>query len=157
MIVELDKAALPRVLPLLRQVQALHAEAMPSVFHMNGTDEEYLAHFEEGFDQHGAFVLAYAEPEDRLVGYVYGYMLERAENAFTVARREMLLDQICVDVAHRGQGIGKALIAALEARAVSKGASAWRATHWSFNRPSAALMASAGAEPSVLTRRKVLV
>lgn len=154
-ICKLREDELPLILPLLRQVQDLHARALPGVFHMMADDAAYLAHWRSGIDTRGAFVLGALQAR-RPVGFLYGFPEHRDADAFSHARAEMVLDQICVDAAHRGQGIGRALVRAFEAEVRAAGLAQWRATHWSFNDGSAALFDAAGAVPSVLLRRKSL-
>ncbi|MGX9355037.1 N-acetyltransferase family protein [Roseobacteraceae bacterium S113] len=155
MIAPLNASQAHRVLPLLRQVQDLHVAEAPFFFHGEGTDAEYLAHFQRGFDEKSAFILADIEG-DTLRGYLFGFPEEVPATSFTRSRREMVLDQICVDTAHRGRGIGRALVSAFEALTRDAGISHWRASHWAFNTASQALWAACEATPAVIVCRKDL-
>ncbi|WP_425038013.1 N-acetyltransferase family protein [Primorskyibacter sp. S187A] len=140
-------------MPLLKQVQALHARHVPHRFHKNGTDEAYLAHFRHGIEERSGFVLC-ASTAGQDVGYLFAVLDAAEEDAFCCAREEMVLDQICVDCNAHRQGVATALIEAFETRVSALGLARWRASHWVFNQASAALLLKAGARPGVMAVSK---
>ncbi|MCH2165168.1 MAG: GNAT family N-acetyltransferase [Marinovum sp.] len=155
MIRQLSRTELPCVLPLQQQVQALDVANEARYFHVNAAPEAYTQHLIQAMDKEGAWVLA-AFRRKRAIGYLSAFPDTRPSDTYCCARNEVILDQICVDAQWRGQGVGRALVAAFERDALAQGFNAWRATHWSFNAASSALLERCGAVPSVITRRKVL-
>jgi len=149
----LPRSELSKILPLLHQVQSLHAKEMPEIFHTDASDDDYLGHWEDGFDTQDAFVIVF-EADDLISGFLYACADVRPKSAFQHARRELVLDQICVDARHRRKGVATALLAEFEMQMHKRGFTQWRATHWAFNAASARLLARSGAEESVILRRK---
>ncbi|MCC1494666.1 GNAT family N-acetyltransferase [Cognatishimia sp. F0-27] len=154
MIIKLDHNAIPRLVPLLRSVQAVHCHARPHQFHDGATDSAFAAFFADRLEQ-GALILGF-ERDNALLGYALVQVQDRAADAFRHAERLALIDQISVAEAHRGKGIGTALIRAVEARLPELGCTGWTALYWTFNAASARLFTRAGAERAVVRVSKAL-
>lgn len=155
MICDLSLKHVPELVPLLASVQAIHAAARPDRFHMNASDADYAAFLETKFDD-GAQIIGYRSG-GVLVGYAMVLIEDKPETAFTYAMRGAYLEHVSVAEQARGQGIGRALIAAMEDRLEALGIHQWRVSYWSFNAASQGLMASVGATCDVTVRGKKLV
>ena len=155
MIRVLDEAELPRILPLVRQVQALHAAHLPARFHTRATDAAFLEWYQTGLRDNDAFVLV-DERDGQLAGYLLAIPQRQPRSPFNEPLAELMLDQICVDARFRRQGVGTSLIVAMEARMQELELTVWRAKHWVFNAASAALMQKMGADLQVLVRGKAI-
>ena len=74
-----------------------------------------------------------AEEEGNAIGYILCKLTERPEGPFTFAMRYLLVDQISVRPAARGQGVGEALIQRAEALAHELGVQRIQLDSWDFN------------------------
>ena len=117
---------------VLGQVDAFHRDALPHVFRKPdgpARDPEYiLAALADA--NTGLFV---AEAAGRLVGVIHVALRESPPAPIFVPRRYAVIDSLAVHEAHRGKGIGAALIATAEAWARAKGAGAVELHVWEFN------------------------
>lgn len=66
-------------------------------------------------------------------GYVLVRITDKPESVFSYASRTLYVDQLYVDEAQRGQGIGKALIEKVLELAKSNGIQTVQLDHWSAN------------------------
>jgi len=137
------------ILPLSRQVNDLHVAEMPNVFRNDSTEAEVAAFFTEKISE-GARVFV-AEQERTVQGYLLALPVQRAANPFQHATRYIELDQISIDAAHRGKGVGKALVQAMETWMRAQNYSHWKSSVYQFNEASNALMRGQGAS-ATLTR-----
>lgn len=74
-----------------------------------------------------------AEEEGNAIGYMLCKLVERSETTFTFAMRYLLVDQISVRPAARGQGVGEALIQQAEVLANELGVQRIQLDSWDFN------------------------
>lgn len=102
---------------LVGHVQQLHAEALPHVFKPTDDLDAIASDMRERVLADPTGVVYIAEVDGEAAGYVYCFLQERAENAYSYARRAMFIDQIGVAPAYQRQGIGRALIEAVADRA----------------------------------------
>ena len=97
---------LPRVGELLLQVNEVHHKIRPDLFKTNArkyTDDELRAIFRDP----DAPVFVY-ETDGRVLGYAFCMLQTRRGNNL-VDGKTLYLDDLCVDSAARGRGIGTAL------------------------------------------------
>ena len=97
---------LPRVGELLLQVNEVHHKIRPDLFKTNArkyTDDELRAIFRDP----DAPVFVY-ETDGRVLGYAFCILQTRRGNNL-VDGKTLYLDDLCVDSAARGRGIGTAL------------------------------------------------
>ena len=97
---------LPRVGELLLQVNEVHHKIRPDLFKTNArkyTDDELRAIFRDP----DAPVFVY-ETDGRVLGYAFCMLQTRRGNNL-VDGKTLYLDDLCVDEAARGRGIGTAL------------------------------------------------
>lgn len=105
---------IPKIGDLLRQVCHVHAEGRPDLFQDGArkyTDEQLAAILQDADRP----VLVAVDEEERVLGYAF-CVLESRAGAFH-PHRTLYLDDLCVDEAGRGQGVGTALYEAVLALA----------------------------------------
>ena len=146
---------LPRLVPLMRAVQAVHAAALPELFHDRASDGDLLAHLSEAA-QGGALFLAAVTPRQEVLGLAVVLIQGRPADCLRHAATMGVLDVISVAPHARRRGIGRALVAAMEARLRTRGIAGWRASHWAFNDASAGLMAATGAKVALVTLARAI-
>ena len=127
-------------------VQQLHAEALPDIFKAPSADlfaPTKLA----ALLQDPNSVVAVAEMDGRIVGHIYGAVVNRAENPFHRADAHMYIHQIGVDNEARRQGAGTALITFIGDRTRALGLSSMHVDHWAFNARASAFFEACGFSP----------
>lgn len=143
----LNAAEVELILPLSKQVNDLHVAAMPDVFRDDAAPSEVAGFFQDHLSK-GARIFV-SEQAGQVVGYLLAIPVDRPKSPFQHATRYIELDQISVDAAHRGQGIGKALVQAMEVWMRARGVSQWKSNVYGFNTASNALMAGQGADQAL--------
>lgn len=127
-----DERDLAAIVRLNRVVQALHAEAEPDFFRpaddLPGIEGFHLA----GIGEQGRKTLV-AEVDGDVVGYVALVLQQRGAHTFAWAHRRLLVDQVGVDPAYRRCGVGRALMAQVEAMAAELSVPEVALDTWSFN------------------------
>ena len=126
--VEADK---PAINELRRQVKLLHTAGEPTFF-APGFPQELADYLDIIFMQDGGEVVV-AELDGRVVGYACVSYIERPASVFRNALRYCDIDELGVDEQCRRQGIGRALVAFVKARAAEKGFSRLELNMWEFN------------------------
>lgn len=143
----INVAEAERLLPLQKQVQAVHAAAHPDIFRSDIEDGELRAHLRDWLSRTEVTALAALAPDGAVLGHII-YEIERLERS--PLRRAMVrghLHQIVVDRERRRTGIGSALVAAMMAQLRAEGVDRVVASYFAFNEASAALMRKAGFVP----------
>ena len=140
---------------LTAEVQQLHNEALPDIFKTPSGrlfSREKLA----SLLQDANSTVAVAESNGDVIGHVYGVIMQRAENDFKIADKYMYIQQIGVRKHFRRQGVGRALIAFVEGRAVASGVTGLQLDYWAFNTRARSFFESCGFSPSVVMMRRTL-
>lgn len=125
----LDSLLLSR---LCMDVQNLHAQNHPAIFKVPERDDFAVSFFDEMLVDPAIYAFI-AEEEEEPVGYILCRLVERPENLFTRALRYLLVDQISVRPAARGQGVGSALLQRAESLARELKLSKVQLDSWDFN------------------------
>ena len=101
------KEEIPGILELLRPVGQVHHAIRPDIFPSNTLKYDAGA-LEEMLDipKRPIFV---AMEEGLVAGYCFCLLREYAHSRISVQRKELYIDDLCVDEQHRGQGIATAL------------------------------------------------
>lgn len=146
---------LERVNDLLRQVLEVHASGRPDIF-ISGrkkyTDEELLAIFEN--DLTPVFVA-----EDKtlgVAGYAFCIYKEICGSHILRDRRELYIDDLCVDERCRGKHIGTALFRFVEDFAKAEGFDAVTLNVWTLNEPAMRFYEKCGFKPLKTVMEKPL-
>lgn len=94
-----------RLSELLYQVHAIHADLRPDLFvpgEKKFSDQEIIERIED--KEHPIFVY-----EDEAGLYVFCNYIETKDKPNLVARKELFIDDLCVDASQRGKGVGELL------------------------------------------------
>jgi diamine N-acetyltransferase len=136
-------------------VQQLHNEALPSIFKPPSADlfpPRKLA----ALIQDPNCIVAVAEIGGKVVGHIYGEVVNRAENEFSPSEFYFYIYQIGVDDDARRQGAGTALITFIQDRARALGLTALQVDHWAFNARARDFFEACGFSPMKVSMRQVL-
>ena len=101
-----ERRHIPGMIRLLRQVGAIHAEGRPDLFRSGAQkyDEAQL----EAILADGASPIFIAEEGD-VLGYCFCQTRTVTENACVKGRKELYIDDLCVEEGARGGHVGAAL------------------------------------------------
>jgi GNAT superfamily N-acetyltransferase len=135
------------LLPLLAQVQAIHARARPDHYREATAPEEVLAYLRDWLAGEATTALVAFAPDGTALGYLIFEIETRELSPLRPAQRRGMLHHISVDEAWRRSGIGSALIEAMKAQLRAQGVTRVVTIYATFNSASAALMRKAGLEP----------
>jgi len=146
---------LVKLLPLSAQVNALHEAEHPAQYRGDATADEVMGFFVERLKA-GAVIFADVGAGETLRGILLAVPVVREASPFLHPARHVELDQICVDNNFRGRGIGKALVAAMEAWMAQTNFREWKSMVHGFNTHSQNLMLGQGAEVLGMRYHKTL-
>jgi len=141
---------------LTAEVQQIHNDALPDIFKTSSDrlfSREKLATLLRDTNS----TVAVAESDGEVIGHVYGVIVQRAENDFKVADKYMYIQQIGVRKDFRRQGVGRALVAFIEERAVASAVTGLQLDYWAFNTRAQGFFESCGFSPSQVMMRKTLL
>lgn len=123
---------LKRINELLCQVLTVHAEGRPDIF-ISGrkkyTDDELLQILR--CDETPIFVAV--DETENVVGYAFCIFKETKDNNILRDRRELYIDDLCVDENCRGRSIGTELFKYVEKLGIDGGFDAITLNVWSLN------------------------
>ena len=117
---------------LCMDVQSLHAKHHPNIFKTPEREDFAESFFKEMLVDPAVHIFI-AEEDAEAVGYIFCQLVERAETPFTFARRSLLVDQISVRPAVRGNGVGAALMRQAELLAKELNIQRIQLDSWDFN------------------------
>ena len=140
---------------LTAEVQQLHNEALPDIF-KTPSDRLFSREKMTTLLRDANSTLAVAESNGEVIGHVYGVIMHRAENDFKAADKYMYIQQIGVRKSFRRQGVGRALIAFIEGRAVASEVSGLQLDYWAFNTRAQSFSESCGFSLSQVMMRRTL-
>ena len=135
------------LVPLLAQVHAVHAEALPDRYQPAPAPHGLLAALRDRMEDPETTSLAAFAPDASALGGVIVRIGGREPSPLFAGDWWGHLGLVAVDRARRRAGIGPALIDAMKTRLRAQGIGRLRADHAAFNAPSAALMRKAGLQP----------
>lgn len=133
---------------LNRHVQGLHVDGAPALF-KRPVHEDVAAQFDEWLRQDNAWAFI-AYRGETAVGYVLAFLRERPDNPFTRPWRALLIDQISVEPASKGKGVGRALVEAALDVGREAAVDEVQATSWAFNEQAHAFFRALGFEVHML-------
>jgi diamine N-acetyltransferase len=136
-------------------IQHLHSDALPLIFKPPSADlfpPRKLAALIQDLN----CVVAVAEMDGKIVGHIYGAIVERAESEFNHPQASIYIHQIGVDEEARHRGVGSALMSFMRDRALTLGLSAMYVDHWAFNERAAAFFEACGFSPMKIVMRQGL-
>ena len=120
-----------RLLELLSQVEAVHQKGRPDLFRVNGTKytaAELLSIIAD--ENTPVFVAVY---DGVVVGYVFCIISDIKDSTMLFDMKNIHLEDVCVDEACRGMGIGSLLIEYVIEWAKNNGCDHMDLDVWEFN------------------------
>ncbi len=141
-----NTADIPRIGELLLQVHAVHSEHRPDIFKRGARkyNDEQLKEI-LSTDEKPVFV-AVGE-DDVPVGYAFCVWEEVKNDASLSDRKSLYIDDICIDSAQRGKGIGSLLYRHVVQYAKEKGAYHITLNVWCFNESALRFYEKCGMQP----------
>jgi diamine N-acetyltransferase len=137
------------------EVQQLHREALPDIFKFP-SDRLFSREKLATLLQDANSTVAVAESNGEIVGHVCGVTMHRPENDFKKAEKYMYIQQIGVRNDVRRQGVGRALIAFIERKALASAVTGLQLDYWAFNTRAQSFFESCGFSASqVMMRRRL--
>lgn len=130
---------------LFREIQAIHAGAMPDVFKMPAGAFRPLSNFKALLDNPDARVIV-ADVAGQVAGLIDLRYKQMPDIPIWVPQAFIDIDTIVVGEAFRRQGIGRALMQAAKAWADEKGVEFIRLSVWAFNEEAVAFYHALGYE-----------
>jgi len=124
-------------------VQAAHASAVPWLFKPAGPDTFPPDVVALLMDEPGNLVFI-AEVESVPAGYVYAEIIDRPETSFNYAYQMIYIHHISVRSALRRQGVGRALLEAVQAEASKRDIQMISLDVWTFNDGARAFFSRSG-------------
>ena len=137
------------------EVQQLHREALPDIFKVP-SDRLFSREKLATLLQDANSTVAVAESKGEIIGHVCGIILHRPENEFKKAEKYMYIQQIGVRKDARRQGVGRALIAFIESKALASAVTGLQLDYWAFNTRAQSFFESCGFSPSQVMMRRTL-
>ena len=155
MIRRANEADIPKILDLLLSVNNVHATLRPDIFRPDtrkytGNDLRTIL----AEDKTPVFVLT--DDADRPLGYAFCILKETNGDPHMADRKVLYIDDICVDEAARGHGIGTQLCEFVTQEARRMGCQSVTLNVWTGNDAAHALYASQGFVPLKTTMEKRL-
>lgn len=139
---------IPALIDLLQQVGQVHHEIRPDIFRCGA----------QKYDQKslGALLQDKTRPvfvaeDEQVRGYCFCILKEFAGESVMTDRRELYIDDLCIDEACRGQGIAKALLTYVTDYAKSIGCAFVTLNVWSGNDNAMKFYEKAGLTPRSVT------
>ncbi len=137
------------LVPLLHDLHALHFAHHPDRYAAEPSTEALSAWLQDWLASDTAEALVARSPKGVVMGYLIWELEHRPALPVRAAETRAMLQHIAVDAPFRRIGVGKALMAAMKARALERGANVIGTTYAPFNSASAALMQSHGLLPAL--------
>ena len=140
---------IPGILSLLRQVGRVHHEGRPDLFRSDA--QKYgPSQVISLLDKPGAPILIAAEGET-VLGYCFCQLQTHKKDPVLCDRKELYIDDLCIDESRRGQRIGKALYEAACRYARTAGCQSIILNVWCCNPGAMAFYEAMGMTPRKLT------
>lgn len=121
-----------KIISLLYNIAALHCAGRPDLF-ISGYSKYTGAELEEIAANPATPVFVAADASDSAVGYVFCQLVEHSAHGPQKPIKALYIDDLCVDEAHRGMGIGRALVGRAEDFARKNGCYCVELNVWEFN------------------------
>ena len=123
-----------KILALLSQVLEIHAELRPDIF-VSGTTKYGAADIAAMLGDDEAPIYVAADDDDGVLGYAMCRLREQPAEGRMVQFRSMYIDDLCVDEAARGRGVGTLLFEHVKDEARRLGCYEVTLVVWSGNDP----------------------
>jgi len=142
-------ADIPEMLRLLRQVCNVHAAIRPDIFKQDG--QKYTASELEAILSDGSRPIWCALEGDRFLGYCFCQWQEYRDSTVSTDRKELYIDDLCVDEGSRGTGVATALYRHVCREAKQRGCDIITLNVWCGNDPALGFYEKMGMKPRKIT------
>ena len=149
-----EKRDIPALLVLLRQILYVHHVGRPDLFRAVG--EKYRAEELEAILRDASRPIFVAEENDVVVGYAFCVYKEVKAHNSLVDRKTLYIDDLCVDEARRGGGIGTALYQHVLSVAKQTGCYNVELNVWAFNEDAIRFYEKCGMQPQKIGMEHIL-
>ena len=144
-----------RINSLLYQIHKIHSDYRPDIFKQNEkkySNDEILKIIKDKKKP----IYVYTDDEDTVLGYAFCIIKNHVNNQSLTNRKEMYIDDLCVDSAFRRKGIGKALY-----NYVLKQAKEMKCYHvtlnvWCFNKEAIEFYRGVGLKPLKIFMEQII-
>ena len=126
-----EKRDIKALLELLSDVLEIHHSIRPDIFKSGAT--KYSESELQTIINDAKTPVFVAEIDTRVVGYCFCVITEQEENAILKYRKDLYIDDLCIDKKMRGNGVGKALYLYAEGYAKQIGCQAVTLNVWGGN------------------------
>ena len=145
---------IPRIIDLLQQVGEVHHQIRPDLFRSGAQKYDEAALTALLADPRRPILAA--DVEGRLAGYAFCILQETRNDPVLRDRKVLYIDDLCVDEAHRGQGIATALYDRVCAYARELGCDAVTLNVWCGNDSAQRFYESRGLKPQKIGMEVIL-
>ena len=136
----------PRISALLRQVLEVHASARPDMF-KTGTQKYSEAEVVRLMREADRPIFVETDENDRVRGYAFCAVQTVKEEGPVTGRRELYIDDLCVDEAERRKGVAKRLYLFVKRFAAENGFDWITLNVWNDNTDAMAFYRAMGLTP----------
>ncbi len=133
------------IISLLRQVGQVHHEGRPDIFRA-GAQKYNEAQVEEMLDDPENPIFVAADGES-VLGYGFCFLKKFENDTVICDRKELYIDDLCVDEACRGKGVGRSLYAHICAYAKTLGCGSVTLNVWACNEKAMGFYKKLGLKP----------
>lgn len=144
-----ERRDIPGMIALLKQVGQVHHEIRPDLFRAGAQKYDKMA-LEALLDDASRPIFVAVEG-DFVLGYCFCIHVTHLGNTVLTDRKELYIDDLCVDESRRGQGIAKALFAHTQAYAKGQGCAYLTLNVWCGNAGAMKFYEHAGLIPRNMT------
>lgn len=146
---------IPRILELLIQVDMVHHEGRPDLF--KGPATKYNAEeLKAILDDSKTPVFVYEDDEGKVLGHAFCMEKQVVGDSVLTDVKTLYIDDICVDEAARGKGVGSALYRYVKDYAKEKGFYNITLNTWTCNPAACAFYEAMGLKPQKICMEEIL-
>ena len=110
----------PRISALLKQVLEVHASVRPDMYR-GGTQKYSEADVLNLLRDPDCILFVETDETDRAIGYAICFQKTVADDGIVIGRRELYIDDLCVDERERRSGVGQRLFEHVKTYAAENG------------------------------------
>lgn len=144
----------PRILTLLRQVGQVHRQGRPDIFRAKA--QKYGASQVLSMLDSSKTPIFVAVEGENILGYCFCMVKEYRCDPVLLDRTDLYIDDLCIDEACRGKGIGKALYETAREYAKMRKCYSIELNVWSCNENAAAFYEAMGMTPRCVHMEQIL-